>query len=147
MRFRTRGPSREARIVRHLAVAVTVVLLLAGCTTLGFGRPAPVTVDQVLAMSRAGQPAPEIVSKMRESGTVYRLTAGQLSKLHDEGVPDPVIDYMQETYLASVRQRQALDDWDDWTAVDGYWYGGLPYGWPGDWVGVPEEGRGDHDRD
>jgi hypothetical protein len=112
--------------------------------------PEPVTVAQVVAMSRAGQPADAIVAKMRESGTVYRLSASQLAGLRDQGVPDTVIDYMQGTYLSAVRQRQELEGWDSWTGVDGYWYGGAPYGWPDDWlgdVGVSSPGDRDHDRD
>jgi len=28
-----------------------------------------------------------------------------------------------------------------WTEIDGYWYGGLPYGWPREWVvGAPRPG-------
>jgi hypothetical protein len=107
----------------------------------------------VVAMSRAGQPADAILEKVRDSGTVYRLSASQLAKLHDDGVPDAVLDYMQETYLDSIRQRQELDDWQYWTGVGGYWYGGVPYGWPDDWFVLPEGSprhhhwRGDRDRD
>jgi hypothetical protein len=43
---------------------------------------------------------------MRDSGTVYRLTAAQLAQLHDQGVADPVIDYMQQTYLNAVLREQ-----------------------------------------
>lgn len=68
---------------------------------------------------------------MRVSGTVYRLSASQLAHVHDEGVPDAVVDYMQQTYLGTVRRDRALEDWAHWTfAVDGYWYGDRPYGWP-----------------
>ena len=68
---------------------------------------------------------------MRRSGTVYRLKASQLAQLKEEGVPDSVIDYMQETYLDAVRNDQALEDWNRWTMEDdGFWYAGSPYGWP-----------------
>jgi hypothetical protein len=131
-------------------LATVAALALSGCATLGIGRPRPVTVAQVVAMSRAGEPADAIVAKMRDSGTVYRLSASQLAELRDRGVPDAVIDYMQGTYLAAVQRRQELQDWDSWTGVDGYWYGGLPYGWPDDWLGdvdvSPPVDR-DHDRD
>jgi hypothetical protein len=121
-----------------MVLAVVSVLTLGGCATLGMGsRPAAVTVDQVVAMSHAGQPADAIIAKMRKSGTVYRLDASQLAKLHDERVPDAVLNYMQQTYLTAVRNRTELDDWDYWTGLDGYWYGGLPYGWDEDWIGVP----------
>lgn len=129
-----------------LALIAAAALLLGGCATIGIGRPEPVTVDQVVAMSRSGQTTDAMLAKMRESGTVYRLSASQLAKLHDEGVPDAVLDYMQETYLESVRQRQELDDWQYWTGVDGYWYGGLPYGWSDDWLVLPELPAREHHR-
>ena len=56
------------------------------------------------------------------------LTASHLVGLHEEGVPNVVLDYMQETYLAAVRRDQALEDWRHWAwAGDGYWYGGRPW--------------------
>ena len=36
----------------------------------------------------------------------------QLARLHDQGVADPVINYMQQTYLEAVRREQNLADWN-----------------------------------
>jgi hypothetical protein len=87
--------------------------LLSGCATL-FKQPEPVTVDQVIEMSKEGVPAEAIVKKMRDSETVYRLTAAQLAKLHDVGVADPVLDYMQRTYIEEQRREQSRQDQGDW---------------------------------
>jgi hypothetical protein len=43
---------------------------------------------------------------------VYPLTAAQLAELHDMGVSDPVLNYMQQTYIEAQRQQQSRDDWD-----------------------------------
>lgn len=59
-------------------------------------------------MSKEGVPAETIVKKMRDSKSVYRLTAAQLAYLHDQGVADRVINYMQQTYLEAVRREQNL---------------------------------------
>jgi hypothetical protein len=86
--------------------------LLGGCATLGFGQnKAPVTVSEVVRMSEEGLPPETIVNKMRDSETVYRLSAAQLAQLHDQGVQDQVINYMQETYLNAVRREQDLANW------------------------------------
>ena len=79
-------------------------LFIAGCAS----TPAkgPVTVQQIVEMSRSGTDPPVIVAKMQEAGTVYRLSGSQLATLKSEGVPDPVLDYMLETYLRAERQRQ-----------------------------------------
>jgi hypothetical protein len=82
-------------------------------------------------MSRAGVPSHEIIEKIRASGTVYRLKASQLAELREKGVPDAVIDYMQQSYLCAVRRDQRFEDWDRWSLYDdGYWYSGYPFGWP-----------------
>lgn len=134
--------TRSVFCCRMILLCVTwccvVLVCFSGCALLGLGRqrPAPVTVPEVVQMSKAGVPVETILQKMRDSGTTYRLTASQLVHLHDEGVPDAVLDYMQETYLEAVRRDQALEDWGRWSlAADGYWYGGRPYGWPRMWWG------------
>ncbi len=115
---------------RPLAVVVLLTSLLTGCSTLGVKpAPPPVRVPQIVQMSREGMPAQEIIQKMRASGTAYRLTAAQLVQLHKEGVPDAVLNYMQETYLQAVRHDQRLEDWNRWSFDDGWWYGPWPEPW------------------
>jgi len=36
-----------------------------------------------------------------------------LAQLHDQGVQDQVINYMQQTYLDAVRREQDLADWNE----------------------------------
>ena len=99
-----------------LVLLAGAVLMLGACALLRH-RPAPVTVGQVVRMSKAGARVDEIVARMRASGTVYRLSASHLAHLHDEGVSDAVLDYMQRTYLRAIRRNQFLADADRW-AVD-----------------------------
>jgi hypothetical protein len=90
-----------------------------GCTfPLSQPRP-PVTVPQILEMSKAGVPPETMVQKMYESGTVYRLEASQLAKLKEQGVPDAVLNYMQQTYLSAARVDQRSEDFDDWAMFYG----------------------------
>jgi hypothetical protein len=104
---------RLLRIPALALISFALVSSLSGCATL-FKQPETVTVGQVIEMSKEGVPAETIVEKMRESGTVYPLTAAQLSELHDLGVTDQVIDYMQQTYIEAERRDQSRDDWGDW---------------------------------
>ena len=80
--------------------------LLCGCTGLR-PRPDPPTVEQVVQMSRDKTDAAQIVRRMHESDAVYRLSASQLAQLREQGVPDAVIDYMQNTWLDAVRRQEA----------------------------------------
>ena len=115
-------------------VIAVALFFLSGCATLGITTPQPVTVADIVKMSKDKVPADEIIRKMRESHTVYRLKASELAKLEEEGVPNAVIDYMQQTYLNAVRRNQVLEDRSYWNSgPDGYWYGGGPYGWPYEW--------------
>jgi hypothetical protein len=115
-----------------LLIITAVSFLLEGCaTTSARKKTAPVTVAEILQMSKDKVPPDEMIKKMHESGTVYRLKASELAKLKEEGVPDKVINYMQKTYIDAVRRHQYLEDWSYWTmGPDNYWYGGGPFGWP-----------------
>ena len=82
-------------------VTVFLGLGLAGCA--GLERRAPPSIDQIVDMARDGKPAEEIVRELQETRAVYPLTASQLIKLHEQGVPDTVLDYMQSVYADSIR--------------------------------------------
>jgi hypothetical protein len=103
-------------------IFLTCVTLLSGCAALRFKQPEPVTVGQVIEMSKEGMPAEAIVKKMRDSQTVYRFTGAQLAELHDVGVADPVLDYMQQTYIEAERREQSREDWGEWDMWEsGFW--------------------------
>ena len=99
------------------SIFLVCVALLSGCSTFGFKQPEPVTIGQVIQMNKDGMPADTIIKTMRDSDTVYRLTAAQLAQLHDMGVADPVLNYMQQTYIDAERRQQSADDW----GRDGMW--------------------------
>ena len=64
-------------------------------------------------MSKHGVPPGTIIEKMRGSQSVYRLTAAQLAELHDLGIADQVLDYMQQTYIEAERREQSNEDWGE----------------------------------
>ncbi len=98
--------------MKAILFSMLVTSMLIGCTTY---RLEPVTVGKVVQMSKSGVSSSQIIAEMRESRTVYPLKASQLARLHEQGVPDDVIDYMQSTYIASARRQQNLQDWYYWT--------------------------------
>ena len=101
--------------------------ILAGCAFSASTPLLPVTVPQIVEMSKTGVPPEDIVQKMRDSGTVYRLGASQLAQLQEQGVPDVVLNYMQQTYLDAAREDQRRADYADW---DGQFNNGYIYNWP-----------------
>jgi len=98
---------------RPALMFLSCVTLLSGCATFGFKQPEPVTVGQVIEMSKEGVSPEAIVKKMRDSETVYRFTAAQLAELHDLGIADPVLDYMQRSYIEAERREQSREDWGE----------------------------------
>ena len=100
------------------SVALASGALLSGCAPVEFDQSAPpVTISEVIQLSEESVPAEIIVKKMHASKTIYRLNAAQLAHLHDQGVADPVLNYMQETYLNAVRRerdRADLETWEMW---------------------------------
>jgi len=121
-------PRNERKIAFALTLAV-VLLLPTGCATMGTNQFKTVTVEEVVQMSKDKVPTDQIIKKIAESGTVYRLSASQLADLRQAGVSDQVINLMQQTYLDAVRREQSREDMRYWSPSGGYWYGGVPYGW------------------
>lgn len=124
--------ARYSRPAGMLVFLLLCIGALGSCAVLGGREAAPVTVPEIIQMSRQGVPTGQIVERMRLSGTTYRLQASQLASLHRQGVADSVIDYMQQTYLDADRTRQERADLDYWSEVDGWWYGGGPWDWSDD---------------
>jgi len=100
--------------VKHLA-AILLAGILAGCATAGPNLPPPPSKVEVVEMAKSGQSAEAIIQRMRESRAAYLLPASELARLREQGVPDKVIDYMQQTYLDAVR-------YDEWTRMRNAYY-------------------------
>ena len=85
----------------RVATCVVFATLFAGCTSMQ--RRPPPSLEQVVEMSQAGKPAVEIIRELQETRAVYPLTGSQIVALHDQGVPDTVLDYLQNAYAEHIR--------------------------------------------
>jgi hypothetical protein len=103
---RSRLPHEPGGFIER-AISVFLVVLLAGCASAAV--KSPVTEAQILEMSESGTPADEIIARMQESNSVYRMPASGLVALGEEGVPGPVLDYMQQTRFKAVSRRAAKE--------------------------------------
>ena len=137
------------RFMRLLAVSLlgTAAFALGGCAMMGprmYGpRPQPVRVASIISWSNANVPTATIIQRIRRSGTVYHVNAGQIVKLHRQGVANAVLDYMQATEIAAIARNRARMDINQWHRYnDGYYYGGVGYGWE-----QPEFNFGEFDED
>jgi hypothetical protein len=95
-------------------VCLLAAMFLGGCS--GMPRRPPPSLDQIVEMSKSGKAAEEIIQELRETRAVYRLSGSQIARLHEQGVPDPVLDYMQDAYMDRVR-------WESRTMYDSpFWW-------------------------
>jgi hypothetical protein len=86
-----------------------VVLGLAGCATTEYSSvPAynRYSAEDIIAMARAGEPSRQIIAKLQAANGFYPLKASDLVRLHDQGVPLNVLDYLQDTYIRGVRREE-----------------------------------------
>lgn len=107
---------------RH-TLAVVAMLVLGGCANSPlFESPPPISPEQVVTMAKRGDNAAAIIGELQKSRTIYSLTASQFAQLSKDGVPDAVLDFMQQTHLKEI-ERQARRD----AQFDAWWQ----YGWYG----------------
>lgn len=108
-------------MMRMLTVLLAVLALLGGCASMGASRPPAPTIEEIVQWSNEKMAAEAIIDRMKAARAVYRLSASELAELRSRGVPDKVIDYMQQTYIAAER-------WEEYLRTrDQYFF----YGWPG----------------
>jgi hypothetical protein len=127
-----------------------MALLIAACASHGArpqpgpgSRPELVTVPQLQRMGEQGETIGVILSKVDSSGTVYRLTTEQRAALRASGMPAAILSKMEITYQHAITANPELGKSDkQWIKRGDYWYGGLPAGWPREWVvGAPAPGQ------
>jgi len=103
------------------SLPLVTALLFTSCQAIP--RPPPLTQDEIVQLSKEGTPPPEIIKHIGESLTVYSLGAKDVIRLHEEGVQDPVIDYMLTTEKWAIEQKARE------RCYYYYYYPG-PYGYP-----------------
>ena len=59
--------------------------------------PGPLTISDIVQMTRSGVSDDTIISSIRSSGAVFNLTAADVVSLHNQGVSDRVIQAMLDT--------------------------------------------------
>lgn len=123
---------RPAHRNRLTPAVLALALLLPACSMMPRRWSHPVTVTEVVELSRHGVAAETIVEKIRRGGTIYLLSDEQLDALRTLGVTPVVITFMRESYDEAVTEHPKLADDDDlscfYLGSDGFWYAGGPWG-------------------
>jgi hypothetical protein len=79
-------------------IGLVLLFALSDCTTLEASRK-PLPIGEVVELSKAGTPAALIIQRIRDSHTTYALRGADFAKLKANGVPDPVLDYLQKSFV------------------------------------------------
>jgi len=120
------------------ALAALAALVLAGCAATRSqetAAPELVTVPELVEMAVQGTPGRVMYGEVQRSGTVYRLTPAQRVAMSEAGVPAGLLGDLQLGYEHAIRANPSLATSDEqWHEIGGFWYGGLPFGWPREWV-------------
>lgn len=79
-------------------LALFLLLTSAGCAAVYTPRQ-PLPIADVVELAKSGTPPEEIVRRIRQSGTTYALRGSDFAKLKAAGIPDPVLDYLQQSLV------------------------------------------------
>ena len=91
--------SRRFTVSPSRLAALSCALLLGACSTLT-PRPA-MPIAEVVTMSK-GSPPEQVVDRISASKTTYALRGSDFGKLADAGVPPPVLDYLEQSFVNDV---------------------------------------------
>ena len=90
-------------------LAFSLLLALAGCAAMD--APETLSGAQIVALAREGRTAPEIIAVLRSTGTVLSLQASDIVRLHEAGVPEQVLDYLQNAQIEEMLWRERSSYW------------------------------------
>jgi len=61
-------------------------------------------------MVKVGVPDEEIMRRIDDTHTVFRLSSDDVVRLRNEGVPDRIVNFMLDTYTRAVAAEQRRQD-------------------------------------
>jgi hypothetical protein len=82
----------------RLTLALVVLLTLSGCARWYTPRN-PMPIAEVVRLSKSKASPTQVIQRIRDSGTTYALRGSDFAKLKADGVPDPVLDYLQQSFV------------------------------------------------
>ena len=80
-------------------VALLLLLLAFGSYARADGPRQPLPIAELVALSKSGAPADEMLQRLKGSTTTYALRGSDFSKLRAAGVPNAVLDYLQQSLV------------------------------------------------
>jgi hypothetical protein len=94
-------PQHLAWMMSRRFAALLCALVLGACAAI-FTPRTPLPIAEVVNLGKSGAPPESVIQRIRESGTTYALRGSDFAKLKQLGVPDPVLDYLQQSMVDNV---------------------------------------------
>ena len=98
------------------------IVLLVGCAT-AKPRPTPLSLADIMSMSKAGLSDGEIIQRVEDTHSVFKLTADDVVRLRNEGVSNGVVTYLLDNYTRAAMAEQRRRDSDEIRSQWGFYYG------------------------
>ena len=122
---------------KKLPLIVSLIFItgiaVSGCAAVTKPTPPPLSITQIVSMCKNHVPQKEIIDRLRASGEVFYLNAGEIIKLHKQGVCPNVLNYMLKTGIRAREERAAIRGARRrWLWYNRQWYFGPPFG---QWIG------------
>lgn len=98
-------------------------------------RKEPISLEQVIQMSKAQTPPADIIAQLTQTRTVLQISGSQFAKLREQGVDDAVLDHLQKSFVDSVEMEARLRTQSLYWGYGGWgghyrpFYGPWPYGY------------------
>jgi hypothetical protein len=109
--------------MKTVLILLTLAVLAIGCATNRQPPPAPLTQSDIISMVKAGMGDEDIMRRIDDTHTVFRLSSEDVMRLRQEGVSDRIVNYMLETYTrAAVSEQRKRDfyEYDFYNRSDPY---------------------------
>ncbi|MEO8104657.1 MAG: hypothetical protein ABI790_19250 [Betaproteobacteria bacterium] len=111
------------------SIFAATFVLLSGCATMAEPERVPLTLEQIVDLAKQGKDANAIIGEIKATHAAYDVSASQYARLSRDGVPDAVLDFMQQGQLRMAERagrREARNDM--WMVGPGWWgYGSVWY--------------------
>lgn len=89
------------RAVRTAMLSVVMMAVLAGCAIVEQRPVRP--ISDVVESAQEGASSDQLITEIRTARTTYALRGSDFAKLAERGVPDPVLDELQQRFFADVQ--------------------------------------------
>jgi hypothetical protein len=95
------------KIIIIFSAILVLSFTFSGCAYYVKPTPPPLAMSEIIKLCKERVPNIKIIKKLRASHEVFYLTAGEIIKLHKDGITTGVLEYMLKTGIRK-KQHRAL---------------------------------------